>query len=93
MARTESPAEPDCWIDLFDADYLMGKMRRVAGPRKLRQLSAKSLIVGPRAIVVLTVRRGNRDHVVKLQPRKVVPKLTDAVRGAKIIAMAVVLKE
>jgi hypothetical protein len=97
MERTQSPApspsQDQCWIDLFDADCFMGRMRRLVGPRKLRQLNAKSVIVGPEAMVVLTVRRGGKDHQVTLKPRKVIPDLAVAVRNAKIRSATVVLKK
>jgi hypothetical protein len=93
MERTNSPAQDQCWVDVFEADYFMGRMRRLVGPRKLRQLIAKSVIVGPQAMVVLTVRRGGRDCQVTLKPRKVVPDLAATVRNAKIRGVTVVLKK
>jgi hypothetical protein len=93
MERTKSPIQDQCWVDVFEADYFMGRMRRLVGPRKLRQLSAKSVIVGPQAMVVLTVRRRGRDSLVTLHPRKVIPDLTATVRGAKIRNATVVLKK
>ncbi|MGD0461866.1 MAG: hypothetical protein ABSB74_05195 [Tepidisphaeraceae bacterium] len=93
MERTDSPAQGQCWVDVFEADCFMGRMRRLVGPRKLRQLSAKSVIVGPHAMVVLTVRRRGRDCRVTLRPRKVIPNLAATVRGAKICNATVVLKK
>lgn len=37
-------AQCECWVDLFDADYFMGKMRRLTGPRRLSRWRAKSVI-------------------------------------------------
>jgi hypothetical protein len=97
MERTESPAtsstQQSCWVDVFAADYFKGRMRRLVGPRKLRQLSAKSIIVGPDAIVVLTIRRAGRDSRITLNPRKVIPDLDALVRGAKIRNATLVLKK
>jgi hypothetical protein len=84
MEQTDSQPSSQCWVDIFDGDCFMGRMRRLFGPQKLRQLRAKSVIVGPDVTVVLTVRRQGRDSVVKLSPSKVVPDLAATVRGAKI---------
>jgi hypothetical protein len=83
-------AQCQCWVDVFEADYFLGRMRRLVGPRKLRQLHAKSVIVGPYATVVLRVRRGGRDVFVTLPPRRVIPDLAASVRGAKIRGATVV---
>ncbi|HEY1923485.1 MAG TPA: hypothetical protein VGG44_12105 [Tepidisphaeraceae bacterium] len=72
----------DCWVDLFDADYFMGRRRRLQGPKKLRQLHARSLIVGPKASVVVTVYRGKRKSLVRLNPKKVVPDLAESLGKA-----------
>ena len=71
----------DCWVDIFDADYFMGRRRRLIGPKKLRQLRAKSLVVGPKAAVVLTVLRRNQKSVIRLKPRRVVPDLAKSIGG------------
>jgi hypothetical protein len=92
MERKDSPRTLQCWVDVYAADYFRGKMRRLFGPQKLRQLSAKSVIVGPHAMVVLTVRRAGKDVLVKLPPRKAIPSLASTVRGAKIRNAAVVVK-
>ena len=67
--------QSDCWVDVFDSDCFMGRRRRIAGPKKLRQLRAKSLIVGPKAIVVLSILRGNKKSTIRLNPKRVVPDL------------------
>jgi hypothetical protein len=74
----------DCWVDIFDDDYFMERMRRLKGPQKLRQSGIKSLIVGPGAIAVLKVLRNNRESVVRLEPRRLVPDLAESIgKGAK----------
>ena len=65
--KSSGKSSGDCWVDIFEADYFMGRKRRLTGPQKLRQLKAKSLIVGPKAAVVLTVFRGNRKSVIRLK--------------------------
>jgi len=71
MEPADSRDQVQCWVDVYELGYFMGRMRRLIGPKKLRQLSAKSVIVGPHAMVVLTVRRRGRDCLVKLPPKKV----------------------
>ncbi len=95
MERTPSAPSPhvDCWVDVFDSHYFMGRMRRLVGPRKLRQLNAKSIIVGPSATVVLTIRRAGRDSRITLKPLKVIPNLAAIVRNAKIRSATVFLKK
>jgi hypothetical protein len=93
MEPADSRDQVQCWVDVYELGYFMGRMRRLIGPKKLRQLSAKSVIVGPHAMVVLTVRRRGRDCLVKLPPKKVIPDLAATVRGAKIRNAAVVLKK
>lgn len=80
--QTESPA--DCWVDLFDADYFMGRRHRLHGPQKLTRLHAKSIIVGPKAKVVLTIFRGKKKSVIRLNPSRVIPDLAKRARGAKL---------
>jgi hypothetical protein len=82
-------ASPDCWVDIFDADYFMGRRRRVNGPQKLPQLEAKSLIVGPKAVVVLSVGHGKRKSEIRLKSKRVVPDLAKSLKGAKFRAAAV----
>jgi hypothetical protein len=82
-ARLLNHASPDCWVDIFDADYFMGRRKRIQGPRKLTQLQAKSLIVGPEAVVVLSLGRAGRKKVVRLKARRVVPDLAKSLGGAK----------
>jgi hypothetical protein len=79
MLRTES--QSDCWVDVFDADYFMGRRRRFHGPQKLRQLQAKSLIVGPKAAIVLSVLRGSRKSVVRLKAKRLVPDVAKSLGG------------
>jgi hypothetical protein len=81
MDRIESLARRECWVDVYDADHFQGRMRRLVGPKKLRKVGAKSVIVGPSARVLLNVRRRGRDRVVTLPPRQVIPNLAAAVRG------------
>ncbi|MGA2442191.1 MAG: hypothetical protein ABSH08_14655, partial [Tepidisphaeraceae bacterium] len=64
MQRIE--ASRNCWVDVFEEGYFLGRMRRLLGPRKLRRLDAKSMIVGPRATVLLSVRRRGRESLVTL---------------------------
>jgi len=59
----------------------MGRRRRFHGPQKLRQLQAKSLIVGPKATVVLSVYRGRRKAVIRLKPKRTVPDLAKSLKG------------
>ena len=82
MQRTEFSR--NCWVDIFEAHDFMGRMRRLFGPRKLRQLQAKSMIVGPRATVLLSVRRRGRESLVKLAGKRVIPDLAKSIHGATI---------
>ena len=84
--------QSDCWVDVFDADFFMGRRRRIAGPQKLRQLRAKSLIVGPKATVVVTIFRGNRKSVVRLNPKRVMPDVAKAIGGHDGILREVILE-
>ena len=70
MDRIDPSAQCQCWVDIFEAGCFMGRMRRLVGPRKLRDLRGKSVIVGPRATVLLNVRREGRDTIVKLPKRR-----------------------
>ncbi|HEX4053886.1 MAG TPA: hypothetical protein VHX86_06445 [Tepidisphaeraceae bacterium] len=89
MDRIDPSAQCQCWVDIFEAGCFMGRMRRLVGPRKLRDLRGKSVIVGPRATVLLNVRREGRDTIVKLPPKRAVPDLSAAVGGAKIRSVTV----
>ena len=80
MQKTESSS--DCWIDIFDADYFKGKRRRLHGPQKIRELKAKSLIVGPKAAVVMSISRGKTKSVIRLAAKRVVPDLAESLGGA-----------
>ena len=82
MQRIETSCK--CWVDIFEALYFMGRMHRLFGPQKLRQLHAKSMIVGPRATVLLSVRRRGRESVVKLAAKRVIPDLAKSIHGATI---------
>jgi len=82
MQRIEPSCK--CWVDLFDAHYFMGRMHRLFGPRKMRRLHAKSMIVGPRATVVLSVGRRGRESVIKLAAKRVIPDLGKSIHGATI---------
>jgi hypothetical protein len=82
MQRSESSRH--CWVDVFEEGYFLGPMRRLFGPRKLRQLHAKSMIVGPRATVLLSVRCRGRESVVKLAAKRVIPDLAKSIHGATI---------
>ncbi|MGD0390055.1 MAG: hypothetical protein ABSC42_13995 [Tepidisphaeraceae bacterium] len=82
MQRIESSCK--CWVDVFEEGYFLGRMRRLFGPRKLRQLQAKSMIVGPRATVLLSVRRRGRESLVKLAGKRVIPDLAKSIHGATI---------
>jgi hypothetical protein len=72
----------ECWVDVFELDYFMGRMRRLFGPLDLNQLQARSVIVGPRTTLELSVRRGGKESVVMIQPKKLVPVLAKSVVGA-----------
>ena len=80
MQRSESTL--DCWVDIFEADYFMGRRRRLQGPQKLQQLQAKSLIVGPKATVVLGISKGKRKSIVRLNAKRVIPELAKLAGGA-----------
>jgi hypothetical protein len=84
--------QSDCWGDVFDSDCFMGRRRRIAGPKKLRQLRAKSLIVGPKATLVLSIFRGNKKSVVRLNPKRVVPDLAKAIGAHNSILREVILE-
>jgi len=80
MQRSESSSE--CWVDVFEGDYFKGHRRRLQGPQKIRQLQAKSLIVGPKATLVLSTYRGKKKSLVRLDAKRVVPELAKLARGA-----------
>jgi hypothetical protein len=84
--------QSDCWVDVFDADFFMGRRRRIKGPQKLRQLRAKSLIVGPKAVVVVTIFRGNRKSVVRLNAKRVMPDVAKSIGGSGGILREVVVE-
>lgn len=75
-------AASQCWVDIFESDYFMGRMQRLFGPMDLTRLQAKSVIVGPRTTLELSVRQGGKQSVVMIQPKKVVPVLAKSVVGA-----------
>ena len=83
----------NCWVDIYEADHFQGRMRRLFGPQKLRRPHAKSIIVGPRATVLLSVRRQGLESVVKLKAKSVIPDLAKSVRGAMIQQVAVLAKD
>jgi hypothetical protein len=80
-------------VDIYEADHFQGRMRRLIGPQKLRRPCAKSIIVGPRATVLLSVRQQGLESVVKLKAKSVIPDLVKSVRGATIQEVAVVPQE
>jgi len=84
----EEPSS-DCWVDVFESDYFMGRRRRLTGPQKLRKLQAKSLIVGPKATVVISVYHDNRPSIIKLNANRLVPDLNKST-GAAILSDVVV---
>ena len=84
--------QSDCWVDIFDADCFMGRRRRIIGPQKLRQLRAKSLIVGPKAAVVVTIFRGTRKSLVRLKAKRVVPDVAKSLGGSKGILREVTVE-
>jgi len=79
-----------CWVDIFDSAYFMGRMHRLFGPQRMRKINAKSVIVGPEAKILLSVRRGGKDHVVELAARRVVPNLAASIKGGTIRDASVV---
>jgi hypothetical protein len=82
MARLLPPTE--CWVDIFESDYFMGRMHRLFAPQDLRQLRAKSVIVGPGSTLELSVRRAGKNSVVMLQAKKVVPDLVKSIEGGSV---------
>jgi hypothetical protein len=80
MRRIRSAGK--CWVDIFESDYFMGRMRRLFAPVDLAQLEARSVIVGPGSRLELSVRRRGKVSVVMLQPKEVVPVLAKSVAGA-----------
>jgi hypothetical protein len=84
--------QSECWIDVFDSDFFMGRRRRINGPQKLRQLRAKSLIVGPKAAVVVTIIRRNRKSIVRLNAKRVMPDVVKSLSGSGGILREVVLE-
>ena len=89
--RHDEPSQ--CWVDIFDSDYFMGKMHRLVGPRRLRNLSAKSVIIGPKATLFLSVRRKGQESTVKLNSRQVIPDLAKTLGGAQVRDAAVVCQD
>ncbi len=81
--------DAECWVDVFESDYFMGRRRRLQGPQKLRKLAARSMIVGPKAAAVLSVERGKKHSTVRLSPRRVVPDLQKYARATNIGALTV----
>jgi hypothetical protein len=82
--------QSDCWVDVFDADFFMGRRRRIKGPQKLRQLRAKSLIVGPKATVVVSIVRRNKKSVIKLNAKRVIPDVAKSIGSRGILREVVV---
>jgi len=82
----------NCWVDLYESDYFSGRLRRVNGPKKVRQWKAKSLVVGPRTALMLSIRRRGKESMVKLDPKCVVPDLAESLEGAVIRAAVVCAK-
>ena len=78
-----------CWVDIFESDYFMGRMHRLFGPKDLRQLRAKSVIVGPGSTLELAVRRRGKNSVVTLQAKKVVPDLAKSIDGGSVLGAKV----
>jgi len=92
MQRTEQMDKCQCWVDVFESAYFMGRMRRLFGPQKMRQINAKSVIVGPEATIRLSVRSRGKDRVVELAPKRVIPDLAASIKGATICDAAVVCR-
>jgi hypothetical protein len=90
MQRTEQIEECQCWVDVFDAAYFMGRMRRLFGPQKMPRSNVKSVIVGPEATILLSVRSRGKDRVVELAARRVIPDLAASIKGATIRNASVV---
>ena len=84
MQRNEQMDKHQCWVDVFEATNFMGRMRRLFGPQKMPRITAKSVIVGPEATILLSVRVRGKDRVVELAARRVIPDLASSVKGATI---------
>jgi len=82
--------QSECWVDVFDGDCFMGRRRRINGPQKLRQLRAKSLIVGPKATVVVTIFRGGKKSVIRLNAKRVVPDVAKSIGSTRILREVIV---
>lgn len=64
----------DVWVDIYTKDMFGGRGRRL-GPGKRVPVSKRgSIVVGPKATVVLTDRRGM--EIMKLPPKKLVPDVS-----------------
>jgi hypothetical protein len=87
MARLLPPTQ--CWVDIFESDYFMGRMHRLFGPKDLPQLRAKSVIVGPGSTLELAVRRDGKDRMVTIKAKKVVPDLVKSIEGGSVLAAKV----
>jgi hypothetical protein len=83
-------SQSDCWLDVFDDDYFMGRRRRIKGPQKLKQVRAKSLIVGPKAKVVVSIYRDSKKFKLRLPARRLVPELAKAIGKRGVLREVVV---
>jgi hypothetical protein len=90
MKRRDRYSQRQCWMDLFEGDEFMGRMQRIFGPAELKGLKGKSAIVGPKAQVLLEVRRGGKPAVVRLDANRLIPSFAAKVRGAMIRTVKVV---
>lgn len=89
MKQRDEYRQRQCWIDIFEGDQFMGKMRRIFGPAELKKPKARSVIVGPKAHVLLEVRRGAKPTVLRLDANRLIPSLAATVRGARIAKVTV----
>lgn len=79
-----------CWVDVFNASHFGGQIRRLRGPQTLRHVPVKSLIVGPKATVSLTISKPNAMPVViRFRSRQLVPELAKSLKGATVRHIAV----
>jgi hypothetical protein len=87
MAQGDKYDRNRCWVDVYETAHFKGKLRRLFGPVRIKDLGG-SVIVGPEALVEVQGQRGKRPFMMKLEANRVVPDVAKVVRGAAIHEVA-----
>jgi hypothetical protein len=89
MQRTDQSSAKDCWVDVFESTFFMGRMKRVFGPVRLKQVTAASIIVGPKAHLELQVKKNGKPVNLSFEPKKLVPDVAASLSGAQLLSASV----